>query len=64
MSDIDHSREFTRIATKGHDEIIDALEAKDPDRAEDAVRRHLVEGKTPRFKENRDLMSRPLRWEQ
>jgi hypothetical protein len=64
VQDINHSREFKRIAVKGHDEIIDALEAKDPDRAEDAMRRHLVEGKKRRFKENRDLMSRPLRWVQ
>jgi GntR family transcriptional regulator, transcriptional repressor for pyruvate dehydrogenase complex len=64
VQDINHSREFKRIAAKGHDEIIDALEAKDPDRAEDAMRRHLVEGKKRRFKENRDLMSRPLRWVQ
>jgi GntR family transcriptional regulator, transcriptional repressor for pyruvate dehydrogenase complex len=64
VTDLNHSREFKRTAVRGHEEVIDALEAKDADRSEAAMRQHVSEGKKLRVKENRDLMSRPLRWVQ
>jgi DNA-binding FadR family transcriptional regulator len=64
VSDLNHSREFKRVAVRGHTEIIEAFEAYDPDRAEDAMRRHVSEGKKRRTRENKDIMSRALRWVQ
>jgi DNA-binding FadR family transcriptional regulator len=62
VSELKHSREFKRVSVEGHEEVIRALEAGDPDPAEAAMREHVLEGKKRRVKENRDLMSRPLRW--
>lgn len=64
VSDIVHSKEFKRTAVRGHEEIIEALDAKDPDRAAEAMRKHVAEGKKGRVRQNRELMSRPLRWVQ
>jgi DNA-binding GntR family transcriptional regulator len=63
-NDLNHSPAFRRSVVADHYEIIDALDAKDPDRAEEAMRKHVSMGKGRRAKENRDLMSRPLRWVQ
>jgi len=63
-TELKHSRDFKRVAVQGHEEVIAALEAGDPDRAEAAMREHVLEGKKRRVRENRDLMSRPLRWVQ
>jgi GntR family transcriptional regulator, transcriptional repressor for pyruvate dehydrogenase complex len=60
--DLNHSRAFRRSVVSDHADIIDALERRDGDRAEDAMRRHVENGRSQRLKENRDLMSRPLRW--
>ncbi len=62
VADLRHSREFKRITVEGHENILTALAAGDPDAAEAAMRAHLLEGKQRRIKENRDLMDRPLRW--
>jgi DNA-binding FadR family transcriptional regulator len=64
VTDLKHSREFKRVTVTGHEKIVKALEAGDPDAAEAAMRAHVVEGKKRRVKENRDLMNRPLRWVQ
>lgn len=64
ITDVNHSKAFKRIAVEGHEHIIEALEAKDGDAAEKAMREHVLEGKRRRVKENRDLMSRSLRWVQ
>jgi DNA-binding FadR family transcriptional regulator len=64
ITDVSHSKTFKRIAVEGHDRIIEALEAKDGDAAELAMREHVLEGKRRRVKENRDLMARSLRWVQ
>jgi DNA-binding FadR family transcriptional regulator len=64
VSDIKHSREFKRVAVQGHVEIIEAFEARDPDRAEAAMRAHVTEGKKRRTRENKDVMTRALRWVQ
>ena len=62
VADVAQSTEFKRSAVRGHQEIIEALEAKDPGRAEEAMCRHVTDGQARRAKENRDLLSRPLRW--
>jgi DNA-binding FadR family transcriptional regulator len=62
ITDIDHSKAFKKVTVEGHERVIDALEAKDPEAAEHAMREHVLEGKRRRVKENRDLMSRSLRW--
>jgi GntR family transcriptional regulator, transcriptional repressor for pyruvate dehydrogenase complex len=61
-AELNNSQAFRRAVVKEHSEIIDALEAKDAGRAEDAMRRHVTRGKAQRIKENRDIMARPLRW--
>lgn len=61
---LNNSKRFNQIAVEGHEEIIAALAAKDPDAAEEAMRKHVSEGKRRRVGENRDLMTRPLRWVQ
>jgi DNA-binding FadR family transcriptional regulator len=62
VGDIHHSRDFRRNVVKGHQSVIEALEAKDPALAEEAMRRHIVEGKERRLADNRALMTRSLRW--
>jgi DNA-binding FadR family transcriptional regulator len=62
ISDIHHSRDFRRNIVRGHRNVIEALEAKDPDRAEAAMRQHIIEGKEGRLSENQALMTRGLRW--
>jgi GntR family transcriptional regulator, transcriptional repressor for pyruvate dehydrogenase complex len=62
IGDLNHSRDFRRGIIKGHQKIIEALEAKDPDAAETAMREHIVEAKERRLDENRALMNRSLRW--
>jgi DNA-binding FadR family transcriptional regulator len=63
INELHHSREFRRAIIKGHQEIIEALEAKDPDRAELAMREHIIVGKEGRLNENPGaLMTRGLRW--
>ena len=64
VQEIEHSKAFKKVTVEGHDRIIEALEAKDPDAAEQAMRDHVTEGKRRRIKENKDIMSRPLRWVQ
>jgi len=64
VTEIEHSKAFKKVAVEGHDRIIAALEAKDPDATEQAMRDHVTEGKRRRIKENKDLMARPLRWVQ
>ena len=59
-----HTRAFRETVVEGHNEIIDALEARDPDGAADAMARHVSAGKRGRIEQNRDLMSRSLRWVQ
>lgn len=59
--DIRHSSEFKQTAVDGHDEVIKALESKDPDLAEAAMREHVRAGKNGRVKENEALMNRPIR---
>jgi DNA-binding FadR family transcriptional regulator len=60
--DLRHSEALRALSTDGHDEIIAAFEARDPDRVEEAMREHIRAGKELRHKENPELMSRPLRW--
>jgi DNA-binding GntR family transcriptional regulator len=60
--ELHHSREFRRVVVKQHQSIIEALEAKDPELAETAMREHIREGKERRLKENQALMTRSLRW--
>lgn len=64
VADIKHGREFKRVAVQGHKAIIAAFEARDPQAAEDAMRAHVSEGKKRRTRENKDVMTRPLRWVQ
>jgi DNA-binding GntR family transcriptional regulator len=64
VDELQHSKSFRKTAVQGHDEIIAAFEAKDPDRVEQAMRAHVSAGKKGRISENRDLMSRSLRWVQ
>lgn len=64
VSEISDGPKLKRAAVAAHDEIIAALEAKDPDRAEKAMRDHILVGKNERVKGNRTVMSRPLRWVQ
>ncbi|CAB4940903.1 unannotated protein [freshwater metagenome] len=64
VQDLKLNREFRRTSIRGHAEIIEALEAADPDRAEDAMRRHVEEGKRRRTRANKELMARALRWVQ
>lgn len=61
VSDLTHSKEFKRIAVEGHERVIQALESRDPDAAEAAMRAHVHDGKKGRVDENPNLMSRPLR---
>jgi DNA-binding FadR family transcriptional regulator len=63
-ADFHRSREFKRTAVEGHVELIEAFEAKDPDAAEETMRRHVIESKERRLKVMPELMSRPLRWVQ
>ena len=62
VQELHHSKKFKQVAVAGHEEIIAALAAKDPDAVEEAMRKHVTEGKRRRVGENRDMMSRPLRW--
>jgi DNA-binding FadR family transcriptional regulator len=62
INELHHSRDFRRAIIKGHRDIIEALEAKDPDRAEMAMREHIIVGKEGRLNENQALMTRGLRW--
>jgi DNA-binding FadR family transcriptional regulator len=62
VGELHHSRDFRRAVIKGHQEIIHALEAKDPDAAEAAMRLHIVEAKEWRINENQALVTRSLRW--
>jgi DNA-binding GntR family transcriptional regulator len=64
VQELHHSKRFKQIAVKGHEEIIAAFKAKDPIAAEEAMRKHVSEGKRRRVGENRDMMTRPLRWVQ
>src|SRR3954452_9234602 len=64
VTEIEHSKAFKKVTVDGHDRIIAALDAKDPEAAEQAMRDHVTEGKRRRVKENKDLMARPLRWVQ
>jgi GntR family transcriptional regulator, transcriptional repressor for pyruvate dehydrogenase complex len=61
-SELKHSREFKRVSVAGHEMVVVALEKRDGDAAEAAMRAHVLEGKTRRVEENRSLMNRPLRW--
>jgi DNA-binding FadR family transcriptional regulator len=56
------SKVYKQSAVDGHREIIEALEAKDPDRAEAAMRAHVTAAKNRRVKAIPELMTRPLRW--
>ena len=60
--DLRHSEALRALSTEGHDEIIAAFEARDPDKVEAAMREHIRAGKELRHKENPEIMSRPLRW--
>jgi DNA-binding FadR family transcriptional regulator len=62
--DLSHSREFKRLAVRGHENVIGALEARDPDAAEKAMRDHVEDGRRRRARENPEMTSRPLRWVQ
>ncbi len=62
--ELSHSKAFRRSVVSGHEAIIKALEAGDPDAAEQAMRAHVTAGKRGRTKENAELMDRPLRWVQ
>jgi DNA-binding FadR family transcriptional regulator len=62
--DLTHSRDFKRTAVRGHEAVIAAFEARDPDAAEKAMRDHVEEGRKRRGRENPEMMSRPLRWVQ
>jgi DNA-binding FadR family transcriptional regulator len=64
VQELNHSKRFKQIAVEGHEKIIAAFKAKDPDAAEEAMRQHVSEGKRRRVGENRDMMTRPLRWVQ
>lgn len=64
VQELNHSKRFKQIAVEGHERIIAAFKAKDPDAAEEAMRKHVSEGKKRRVGENRDMMTRPLRWVQ
>jgi DNA-binding FadR family transcriptional regulator len=64
VKELQHSEEFKRLTVTGHEDVIAALEANDPDRAEMAMRQHVSEGKRGRVKENGDLIFRALRWVQ
>lgn len=62
IDDVSHSKNTKRVTVDGHEKIIDALAAKDPDASEAAMREHVLEGKKRRIKENRSVMTRSLRW--
>jgi DNA-binding FadR family transcriptional regulator len=64
VTELQRSKEFKRLTVRGHENVIAALEANDPDRAEAAIRQHVSEGKKRRVKQNRELMFRALRWVQ
>jgi DNA-binding FadR family transcriptional regulator len=60
--DLRHSEALRVLSTNGHDEIIAAFEAREPDLVEEAMREHIRAGKELRHEENPELMTRPLRW--
>jgi DNA-binding FadR family transcriptional regulator len=60
--EIHHTRAFKRAVADGHALVIKALEARDPDAAEEAMRAHIEEGKARRLKASPAILSRPLRW--
>lgn len=64
VGELNHSTKFRKVAVEGHEEIIDAMAARDPDAAEAAMRKHVTEGKNRRSSENPDIMARALRWVQ
>jgi DNA-binding FadR family transcriptional regulator len=64
VSEIYDTPKLKRAAVDAHEGIIEALEARDPDRVEAAMRDHILVGKSERVKGNRSVMSRPLRWVQ
>jgi DNA-binding FadR family transcriptional regulator len=63
-ADLAHSREFKRLAVMGHDSVIAALQARDADAAEHAMRAHVEDGRRRRARENPQMTLRPLRWVQ
>jgi DNA-binding FadR family transcriptional regulator len=62
VSEIRHSRDFKHATVAGHDAIIAAFEARDPEGAAVAMREHVLEGKRWRVRENPEIMGRSLRW--
>jgi GntR family transcriptional repressor for pyruvate dehydrogenase complex len=59
---ITYSKSHVAAIANAHEGILDALEARDPEAAEAAMRLHLDEANTYWRRRFGDLISRPVRW--